>query len=58
LEGKGAKYLEDCEEGHPEVEDNINTCGYVGWYAPFAFDEEAEKTLWKVSCEMVGVKDE
>jgi NAD(P)-dependent dehydrogenase (short-subunit alcohol dehydrogenase family) len=23
-EGKGAKYLEDCEDGHPEVEDNIS----------------------------------
>jgi NAD(P)-dependent dehydrogenase (short-subunit alcohol dehydrogenase family) len=62
LEGKGAKCLEDCEEGHPEVKDSINTGGYVGGYvsgyATFAFDEEAEKRLWKLSCEMVGVKDE
>jgi NAD(P)-dependent dehydrogenase (short-subunit alcohol dehydrogenase family) len=58
LEGKGAKYLEDCVEGHAEVEDNVNTGGYVGGYATFAFDEEAEKRLWKLSCEMVGVKDE
>jgi hypothetical protein len=45
LEGKGVKYLEDCEEDHPEAEDNVNTGGYVGGYAPFAFDEEAEKRL-------------
>ena len=26
-----------------------------GGYYPHAFDEEAEKKLWGVSCEMVGV---
>jgi hypothetical protein len=54
LEGKGAKYVEDCAEGNLVVGDNVLTCGY----APFVSDEEAGKTLWKVSCEMVGVKDE
>ncbi len=58
LEGKGGKYLEDCDfageappfTGAPEE---------LGWpgYAAYAFDEEKEKKLWKVSCEMVGVSD-
>jgi len=27
-------------------------------YAPHAYDEQAEKTLWKVSCEVAGVADD
>jgi NAD(P)-dependent dehydrogenase (short-subunit alcohol dehydrogenase family) len=52
LEGTGGKYLEDC--GIAEMaRDNANM-GLPG-YASFAFDEEVEERLWRVSCEMVGV---
>ena len=52
-EGKGMKYLEDMKEGQEvEMPDLKN-----GGYKSFIFDEEAEKRLWEVSCEMVGVND-
>jgi len=54
LERKGAEYLEDCATGHEAVGDNVLN----GGYAPFAFDEKAEKKLWGMSCEMVGAKNE
>ncbi|KAE8451584.1 hypothetical protein EG329_003657 [Mollisiaceae sp. DMI_Dod_QoI] len=54
LEGKGAMYLEDCGEAAEATTDDVLS----GGYAPFAFDEEAEKRLWHVSCELVGAKDE
>ncbi|KUJ21903.1 short-chain dehydrogenase [Mollisia scopiformis] len=53
LEGKGAMYLEDCAEAVDAPDQDMMR----GGYAPFAFDEEAEKKLWKVSCEMVGVEE-
>lgn len=53
LEGKGRLYLKDCGVAQEGKDENID----VGGYAPFAFDEEAEKRLWDVSCEMVGVKE-
>ena len=52
-EGKGGKYLEDMREGH-ETE---NVTLINGGYRNFAFDEQAEKRLWGVSCEMVGERD-
>ncbi|KAF4629486.1 hypothetical protein G7Y89_g8664 [Cudoniella acicularis] len=54
LEGKGAMYLEDCGEGAEARSEEMMT----GGYAPFAFDEEAEKKLWDVSCKLVGIKGE
>lgn len=53
-EGVGGKYLEDCREGVEVGEVSLFTGGYMA----FAFDEEAEKKLWKVSCGMVDVNDE
>ena len=50
-EGKGMKYLEDMREGH-ETE---TVSAITGGYRSFIFDEEAEKKLWDVSCEMVGM---
>ncbi|KAJ4988759.1 oxidoreductase [Stagonosporopsis vannaccii] len=60
LEGKGAKYLEDCAvaalapapTGDPTAD--MGAPGYAAW----AFDEAKEKALWKISCEMVRVHDE
>jgi len=53
LEGKGALYLEDCAMGKEAAGDDIIS----GGYAPFAFNEEAEKKLWDLSCKMVGIDD-
>jgi hypothetical protein len=50
-EGKGGKFLENCtESGVLQEGSDILT----GGYAPHSFDEEAEKKLWQVSCEIVG----
>ncbi|ORY12373.1 hypothetical protein BCR34DRAFT_563994 [Clohesyomyces aquaticus] len=55
LEGKGGLYLEDCHVSEP----------VKGEYTPidpgyekYAYDEEKEGRLWKVSCELVGVKED
>lgn len=53
-EGKGGLYLEDCGVGR-ETQDE--TSMFRGGHAGFAFDEEAERKLWGVSCELVGVED-
>ncbi|OQO13354.1 hypothetical protein B0A48_01582 [Cryoendolithus antarcticus] len=51
----GGVYLSDCGVAGPahDGEDDSRPC-----YAAYAYDEEAEETLWKVSCEMVGIKVE
>jgi NAD(P)-dependent dehydrogenase (short-subunit alcohol dehydrogenase family) len=55
LEGKGGKYLEDCAVAVPAVDNgNYGLPGYASW----AYDEEKEARLWKVSCEMVGIEAE
>ena len=51
-EGKGGRYLEDCDEGVP------NQPGKMEGYAAHAYNEEGEKTLWADSCKMVGVEDD
>ncbi|KAF2469911.1 uncharacterized protein BDR25DRAFT_326024 [Lindgomyces ingoldianus] len=54
-ERKGGKYLENCQvpgpvrDGYYFLED-----GYETW----AYDQAKEERLWKVSCELVGVKCE
>ncbi|MCJ1231845.1 hypothetical protein MMC12_008524 [Toensbergia leucococca] len=52
-EGKGAKYLEDMRAGQPADQPGILS----GGYKEYAFDEEAEKRLWEVSRQMVGMND-
>jgi len=57
FEGNGGKYLEDCsvaEPVRPELMYDLTKPGY----APHAYDEERERKLWEVSCELVGVKNE
>ena len=51
-EGKGGRYLEDCDEGVP------NQPGHMEGYAAHAYNEEGEKRLWADSCKMVGVEDD
>ncbi|KAK3716880.1 hypothetical protein LTR37_006230 [Vermiconidia calcicola] len=52
---KGGRYLADCmEQGpfqHPENPMSLDDDGYAKW----AFDEEAEKRLWKESLKLVGL---
>lgn len=45
LEGKGGKYLEDCQ---------VSTQGY----APWAFDREKEAMLWLKSLTLVGLEED
>ncbi|TAQ87415.1 hypothetical protein B7494_g4245 [Chlorociboria aeruginascens] len=47
-EGTGGVYLEDCREGMEREESSLET----GGYKKFAFDEESEKKLWEISCQM------
>ncbi len=51
-EGKGGVYLEDMAPAEVAGDRDLRD----GGYAEFAFDEEAEKKLWEMSCEMVGQK--
>ncbi len=53
-EGKGGVYLEDMRKGEVARTGNVMD----GGYADFAFDEEAERRLWDMSCEMVGESKE
>jgi len=55
LEGKGGLYLNDCGVANPVLE---NSSDLEPGYAAWAYNEEAEKRLWKVSMELVGLEDE
>jgi hypothetical protein len=55
-EGKGGKYLVDCTEAGPFKGEDLTAIGDDG-YAPFAFDEEMERKLWRDSAKMVGVEE-
>lgn len=58
FEGKnGGRYLADVGESAPMVpgEEPVPAGSE---YAPHAYDEEAEKRLWKLSCEAVGVPED
>ncbi|EXJ87735.1 hypothetical protein A1O1_04660 [Capronia coronata CBS 617.96] len=57
LHGKGGKYLEDCAVAEPVKPELVQELAVSG-YAPWAYDEEAAKKLWSVSCEIVGVSDD
>jgi len=51
-EGKGGRYLEECQVGVPVQESKaIVKSGYEYW----AFDHENEEKLWKLSNELVGL---
>jgi NAD(P)-dependent dehydrogenase (short-subunit alcohol dehydrogenase family) len=51
-EGKGGKYLEDCQVSVPVKTDMERT---RPGYAPHAFDEQLEERLWVDSLKMVGL---
>lgn len=55
LEGKGGKYLEDCQISKAWAEaDGQWGPGFAAW----AYDEEKAKKLWDVSSKLVGLADE
>ncbi|KPM42505.1 hypothetical protein AK830_g4041 [Neonectria ditissima] len=54
LEGKGGKYLDDCQIIGPY---DPKTGDIGPGHASWAYDEEKEARLWDVSMEMVGLKD-
>lgn len=51
----GGRYLSDVGEAEPITEQS-EMGGPV--YAQHAYNPEGEKALWKISCEVTGVKDE
>ena len=54
-EGRGRKYLEDCQESVP-VKEGYKTID--GGYAKHAFDADSEGTLWRDSLRMLGLEDD
>ncbi|TVY80961.1 putative oxidoreductase, partial [Lachnellula suecica] len=50
-EGKGGKYLEDCDVAKPEMVPGMS--GVAG----YAYDEAKEERLWKLTLETLGIKD-
>ena len=56
-EGKGGKYLVDCEVADPAKAVEIDVIGDDG-YAEWAYNEENEDKLWRDSCKFVGVEED
>ena len=56
FEGKnGGQYLMDVGEAGPMADDaGVGAAGY----SKHAYDEKAEDSLWKISCEAVGVPED
>ena len=52
-EGKGGKYLEDCQAAPPADAAG----GGVRGYKPYAYDQEKEDRLWKLTLETLKLED-
>ena len=59
-EGKGGKYLSNCEVMGPFQPENATSELGVGddGYAEWAYNEENEDRLWRDSCKFVGVEED
>ena len=55
-EGKGGKYLSDCEIAPPMDKDETVVNTMDGRAGPWVYDEDGEEKLWKLSLEMTGLK--
>lgn len=53
-EGRGGRYLEDCQEAEETDEPSPLAVGYH----PRAYNDEGEKKLWADSLKFVGIKDD
>lgn len=53
-EGRGGRYLEDCQESGKTEDPSPLAVGYH----PGAYNEEGEKRLWADSLKFVGIKDD
>ena len=53
-EGKGGRYLEDCQEA-PRGPDNTERFGFG--YAPHTYDPALEARLWSDTLEILGIED-
>lgn len=53
-DGNGGQYLMDVGGCGPMTSTELGAAGY----AEHAYDEKAEDTLWKISCEAVGVPED
>lgn len=53
-EGRGGRYLEDCQESGKTEDPSPLAVGYH----PRAYNEEGEKRLWADSLKFVGIKDD
>lgn len=56
-EGKGGRYMYDCQEAGPARPDS-DTMSADNGYAPWAYDEEKAAKLWVESCKMVGLEED
>lgn len=55
-EGKGGKFLEDCQIGEPHDSGAPDAAQpLAAGYAPHAYDEAKEKRLWDESLQLVGL---
>ena len=54
-EGKGGKYLEDCQVS-PPVEEGYTVMS--PGYEKYTYDPESEKKLWTLSLQMIGLEDD
>lgn len=55
LEGKGGKYLDDCQIMGPVPE---GAGPYDNGTGIWAYDQVKEKKMWKTSLELVGLEDD
>ncbi|KAL3261066.1 hypothetical protein ABHI18_004041 [Aspergillus niger] len=55
LEGQGGKYLDNCQIAEP-YDPSSGTWG--PGYAAWAYDVDGERKFWKLSLELLGLKDE
>ncbi|RGP81224.1 hypothetical protein FLONG3_606 [Fusarium longipes] len=55
-EGRGGKYLANCDE-EPPLDPTADPNSVVPGYAAWIYDKEAEGRLWEESLKLVGVKE-
>ncbi|KAM0387009.1 hypothetical protein ACHAQC_011200 [Fusarium culmorum] len=54
-EGRGGRYLADCDE-EPPLKPGVDSASFAPGYASWIYNEEAEGRLWAESLRLVGLK--